>query len=72
MVINWPFSRTYKHKGKDGTIRIGHKNVDDAIPLSVRDREGSVAAGVGAKELATAKANAKHASKIKGLLFDLP
>ncbi len=45
--------------------------MDDAIPLSVRDREGGVAAAISAKELATAKVNAKHASKIKGLLFDL-
>src|SRR5436189_4690054 len=68
--MGW-FSKTYKHKCPDGTVRIIHKNMDDAFPLSVMDKKESVNADLASKKLGTAKLKTEYESKIKGLLFNI-
>lgn len=71
MLINWPFSKTYKHKCPDGTIKTVYRNVDDAFPLYIPGWQTNVTADVKAQELGAAQLKAEHASKIHGLLFSL-
>ena len=71
MLINWPFSPTYRHKCPDGTIKTVYKNVDRAFPLYIPGWQGNVAADVKAQEIGTGELKAEYASKIQGLLFGL-
>jgi hypothetical protein len=71
MSFYWPFSKTYKHKCPDGSIKLVHKNVDDAFPLFIPGWSGNLAAGARQAELANAELKGEYATKIEGLLFGL-
>lgn len=70
-MINWPFSKTYRHKCPDGTIKTVYRNIDDAFPLFIPGWQSNTAAVVKAEVIGTAELRAEHASKIQGLLFSL-
>ena len=71
MLINWPLSKTHRHRCPDGTIKTVYKNLDDAFPLFIPGWKSNLAADVKAQELGNAHLTAEHESKIQGLLFSL-
>ena len=71
MKIKWPYSKTYKHKCPDETIKIVYKNIDDAFPLFIPGWEGKVKNNVKAIESISVSMDADYATKIQGLLYDL-
>lgn len=65
------FSKTYKHKCPDGSIKIIHKNIDDAFPLAVKDVETNSKGGLEAKDIASLNVSTDYKSKIQGLVYCL-
>jgi len=68
--MGW-FSKTYQHKCPDGTVRIIHKNLDEAFPLSVKDKKGTTNVDIAAQKLGSAKLKTEYETKIRGLLFSI-
>jgi hypothetical protein len=71
MPINWPFSKTYKLKCPDGTIKTVYRNVDDAFPLFIPGWQASLAGAIKAQNFGSSEIKGEYASKIEGLLFSL-
>jgi hypothetical protein len=65
------FSKTWKHKCPDGTVRIIHKNIDAAFPLALRDKQNKFGAELEAQKQASLNLNSEYASKIQGLLYNI-
>jgi hypothetical protein len=65
------FSKTFKHKCPDGSVRIIHKDVDHAFPLFIpgftTKLNGNLEAFTGNK----ANLSAEYENKIQGLLYGL-
>jgi hypothetical protein len=59
MIINWPFSKTYKIKCPDGTIKTVYRNIDHAFPLFIPGWQADIAADVKAQELGAAHLKAE-------------
>lgn len=71
MLINWPFSKIYKIRCKDGSIKTFIKDIDKAFPLSLRDYNTRLNTEITAQQEATVKLDAEFASKIQGLLYNI-
>lgn len=71
MFINWPFSKTYKHRCPDGSVKTVYRNVDHAFPLFIPGWQANMGAAIKAQELGTGEIKGEYASKIQGLLFSL-
>jgi hypothetical protein len=71
MLINWFFSKTYRIKCPDGTIKSYVKDIDKAFPLSLKDTQAKIDSAVSLQKEATANLNVQYASKIQGLLFSI-
>ncbi|WP_294324706.1 hypothetical protein [uncultured Chryseobacterium sp.] len=69
--MNWFFSKTYKHKCPDGTVRIIHKNIDHAFPLSLKENNKSFSGDLDVENIGNGKLKAEYQNKIKGLLFSI-
>lgn len=72
MNFNWPFSKTYQITCPDGTVRIIHKNIDDACPLTIKNWKAGVSADL-KEEISqlNGKISGKYENEIKGFLFGL-
>lgn len=70
-VINLPFTKRYRVKCPDGSIKIIYKKVDEAFPLFIPGWKGDITADIKAFEQVPASVKAAYESKIQGLLFSL-
>jgi hypothetical protein len=61
----------YKHKCKDGSVKVVYRDVNDAFPLFIEDFKGSVDGNLEAIKGAPVKVRADYETKIKGLTFEL-
>jgi len=71
MIINFPFSKTYKHKCPDGTIRIIHRNVDNAFPLFIQTAKSKTNADIQGIKGVKGRLSTEHQTKIEGVLYEL-
>ena len=71
MIVNWPFSKTYRFKCKDGSVKTFYKNVDDALPLYIKSWEGNVSAAAKMRDQVNADFRGEYKSSIEGLLYAL-
>jgi hypothetical protein len=71
LLINWPFSKSYRVRCPDRTVKTIYRNIDDAFPLYIPGWKGDVRADIKAMEQATANVAAAYETKIQGLLYSL-
>lgn len=69
MLINWFFSKTFKQRCPDGTIRHIHKNIDKAMPLALKDMQTKFDADLSTQKKSLGLLNVEYADKISGLLY---
>jgi len=67
----WPFSKTYRHKCPDGSVKVVYRNVDDAFPLFIPGWQAKVGADVKIPQTGQGGVQADYATKIQGLLYGL-
>jgi hypothetical protein len=48
--FNWPFSKTYRVKCPDGSVKSVYRHVDDAFPLYIQGWQGDFNAEIKAME----------------------
>lgn len=68
---SWPWSKTYTVRCPDGTTRELHKDIDEAVPLSLKGFKADIEASVKGVPKLSGAAKAKYETKIQGLLFGL-
>lgn len=71
MPINWFWSKTHQVRCKDGSVRLIHKNIDHALPLSISNSQTDLSANLKGLEQLKGAAKAKYEKKIQGLLYSL-
>jgi hypothetical protein len=69
--MGWPFSKTYRVKCKDGSVKTVYKNVGDAFPLCIPGWKGDLSAAGKVLDKANADLKAEYATAIHGLLYAL-
>ena len=69
--MGWPFFKTYKVKCPDGKTYYVYRDINDVLPLSLNELETNIKAKTAVIEEIDAELDARYASKIKGLLYDL-
>jgi hypothetical protein len=69
--MRWPFSKTYKVRCPDGSIKTVYKNVDDAFPLHIPGWKANLVAAGKVLDKASADMKAEYSTAIHGLLFAL-
>lgn len=67
--MNW--IKRFKRKCPDGTIHWVYRNINDAFPLIVVDKDTSFNSKVNVEGVGQTELGTKYVSKIKGLLFEL-
>ena len=70
-MFSWPFSKTYRIRCPDGSIKTVYRKVDDAFPLFIPGWKGDVSAELKAFEQLPANIKANYETKIQGLLYTL-
>jgi len=63
MPINWFWLKTYQIRCKDGTVRIIHKNIDDACPLAIPGWKADISADIKGLDQLKGSAKAKYEKK---------
>jgi hypothetical protein len=71
MIINFPFSKTFKHRCPDGTIRIIHRNVDTAFPLFIETANNKTNINLDGIKGFKGKIKNDYKTKIEGVLYEL-
>jgi hypothetical protein len=71
MNLSWPFSKTYRFKCQDGSIKIIYKNVNDAFPLFIPGWKSGLSSSIKGWEKVKAKVKADFATRIEGLFYSL-
>ena len=65
------FFKRFKRKCPDGTVHWVYRNIDDAFPLFVSDKDTSLDSKINIDGIANGEVGAKYASRVKGLLFEM-
>jgi len=71
MIINIPFSKTYKLRCPDGSIRIVHRNVDTACPLYIKSFQNKLKTEINLLKRIKGKISNDYQTKIEGVLVEL-
>ena len=70
MAYFWPWQKV-RHYDCPGGTRAVYRDLDDALPLDLRDYKGKTTAALKVAHEIETKLDAQHEEKIKGLLFKL-
>ena len=70
-MINWPFSKTYRHRCKDGSVKIVHRKVDDAFPFYIPGWKGKLDGNANIPMTGQGEIKGEYETKIQGLLYNL-
>ena len=65
------FNKTFTRRCPDGTTHTIYRNIDDAFPLYIVDKDDSFSGKVNVDRLAQTELGAKYVTRVKGLLFEL-
>ncbi|GAA3458480.1 hypothetical protein ACFFSW_04470 [Saccharothrix longispora] len=66
-----PWSKRYKVKCRDGSVKYVHRDVDDAFPLELRESGKRTAAGLDVLQQVSGNLERSHVEQIKAALFSL-
>ena len=70
-MLGWLLPKTYKHRCKDGSVKIVHRNVDDAFPFYLPSWKAKLDGNAKIPVQGQGGIKAEYETKIGGLLFGL-
>lgn len=71
MILNLPFTKKYRVRCKDGSVKTVYRHIDDVYPLITKDKEQSSKGNVTIEGIGGANLDTQSRTKIQGLLMQL-